>query len=157
MKDIISLIIAAAVAAANMGSAAMAAGIIAEQPAGIIEDAPELLEVIDETGTLDTPQEILDTAAGYAAPGDKIVVVGNVHDVPEHRTGSGCVYVVRDVGTVLNADGDGRVDGYPEGHDYISYRGTGFEPGDRVITYTIMNPETDWCDDDLGRWDYLVG
>lgn len=138
--------------------AALAAAAVnaAYVPPEIVEP-PALVEVIDETGTWDTPQEILDTAAGYAAPGDKIVVVGNVRDVPEHRTGSGFVYIVRDTGTVLNADGDGRADGYPEGHDYISYRGMGFAPGGRVITYTLMNPETDWCDDDLGRWDYLLG
>ena len=138
--------------------AALAAAAVnaAYVPPEIVEP-PALVEVIDDTGTWDTPQDILDMAAGYAAPGDKIVVVGNVRDVPEHRTGTGFVYIVRDVGTVLNADGDGRVDGYPEGHDYISYRGLGFATGDRVVTYTLMNPETDWCDDDLGRWDYLVG
>lgn len=138
---------------AALGAAAVNAAYV---PPEIVEP-PALVEVIDQTGTWDTPQEILDTAAGYAAPGDKIVVVGNVRDVPEHRTGTGYVYIVRDVGTVLNADGDGRVDGYPAGHDYISYRGMGFAPGDRVATYTIMNPETDWCDDDMGRWDYLLG
>ncbi len=59
-------------------------------------------------------------------------------------------------GTVLDAEGNGRLDLDPP-YNYISYRRTGFEPGARVVTYCVYARFSDGVDDIIARYDYRLG
>ena len=59
-------------------------------------------------------------------------------------------------GTVLDAEGNGRLDLDPP-YNYISYRRTGFEPGTRVVTYCVYARYSDGVDDIVARYDYRLG
>lgn len=66
-------------------------------------------------------------------------------------------YVVEvSTGTVLDAEGNGRLDLDPP-YNYISYRRTGFEPGTRVVTYCVYERFSDGVDDIIARYDYRLG
>lgn len=63
-------------------------------------------------------------------------------------------YVVEvSVGTVLDNDGNGRLDLDPP-YNYISYRRLGFEPGTRIVTYCVYDLHSDGVDDVIARYDY---
>ena len=59
-------------------------------------------------------------------------------------------------GTVLDAEGNGRLDLDPP-YNYISYRKLGFEPGTRVVTYCVYARFSDGVDDIIARYDYRLG
>ena len=66
-------------------------------------------------------------------------------------------YVVEvSTGTVLDSDGNGRLD-LDSPYNYISYRRTGFEPGARVVTYSVYERFSDGVDDIIARYDYRLG
>lgn len=63
-------------------------------------------------------------------------------------------YVVEvSTGTVLDAEGNGRLDLDPP-YNYISYKRLGFEPGTRVVTYCVYERFSDGVDDIIARYDY---
>lgn len=78
----------------------------------------------------------------------------------EHRSGSGEVIVERCVGRVLNENLDGVILDAPDAGNYISYRSyQGNDPiceGTLMITYLVYNPETNYCDDIIDRYDCVV-
>ena len=58
-----------------------------------------------------------------------------------------------DKGICLNESGDGQI--YTESeYNYISYLGTDAKSGDELITYDLLNPFNNYCDDILIRIDY---
>lgn len=77
-----------------------------------------------------------------------------------HRRGK--VLIERVIGRVKNAKGDGKVinaGGNREyGYGYICYKGyiKDFQPGDVIVSYLLYNPETEWHDDIIARWDYKL-
>ena len=73
--------------------------------------------------------------------------------LPEDRQGQ--IYIVVEYGECLDAEGNGIAFGQPEGFDYVSYSSTDAQPGDIVTTYYILNPDTNFCDDILHRFDVI--
>jgi len=69
---------------------------------------------------------------------------------------NGKLIIERAVGIVEDAEtGAGHVIGYPE--FYISYaRVEGISNGNVICTYFIYNPETNYEDDILMRFDYII-
>lgn len=57
-------------------------------------------------------------------------------------------------GVCLNADGDGMLYNDEPYYNYISYKYTDANPGDELITYDLLNPLNNECDDYLFRIDY---
>lgn len=65
-------------------------------------------------------------------------------------------YVVEvSTGTVLDAEGNGRLDIDPP-YNYISYKRLGFEPGTHVVTYCVYALHSDGVDDIIARYDYRL-
>lgn len=58
-------------------------------------------------------------------------------------------------GTVLDAEGNGRLDLDPP-YNYISYKKLGFEPGTRVVTYCVYALHSDGVDDIVARYNYRL-
>lgn len=82
-------------------------------------------------------------------------------EVLEHRTERDELIVERCVGVVTNAvrQGDGRIINTAEDYyNYISYSCVGFEVNDGtiVLSYMVFNPDTDYEDDIIERFDYAV-
>lgn len=74
----------------------------------------------------------------------------------ENRKGK--IIIEKCIGVVENSDGDGRVlnCANPD-YYYISYRSVeDFQEGDTILTYFIYNPDTNYTDDILERFDYVI-
>lgn len=78
------------------------------------------------------------------------------YKVITHRKGT--VIIERAIGKVINNSKDGRVlnQGGNTEYDYISYRGVDCKKGDIIVTYLLYNPENNYCDDIVARWDYVL-
>lgn len=59
-----------------------------------------------------------------------------------------------DKGICLNDNGDGKLYNGEPYYNYISYKYTDANPGDELITYDLLNPFNNECDDYLFRIDY---
>lgn len=73
-----------------------------------------------------------------------------------HRKGT--VIVERVIGKVITDQKDGKVlnqVGNTE-YDYISYKNVDCKQGDVIVTYLLYNPENNYCDDIVARWDYVI-
>lgn len=58
-----------------------------------------------------------------------------------------------DKGVCLDDDGNGRI--YTDSEfNYISYKYTDAQTGDELITYDLLNPFNNYCDDIVIRIDY---
>lgn len=80
---------------------------------------------------------------------------GMDRDVRVGRDGD--LVIERIEGTCLNDAGDGKIAGASDGSDYVSYANVeGVKAGDRVVTYVVLDPDTDGEDDVLLRRDYVV-
>jgi len=72
-----------------------------------------------------------------------------------HRKGS--VLVERVIGKVKNNKKDGRVLNHGNNpYNYISYKGIKCKKGDIIVTYVLYNPENNYEDDIIARWDYII-
>ena len=70
---------------------------------------------------------------------------------------NGKLIIEKAVGVVTNAEtGEGYIIGWPE--FYISYASTPGEisNGDVICSYFIYNPDSNYCDDILLRFDYII-
>lgn len=82
-------------------------------------------------------------------------------EILEHRTESDEIIIERCIGIVTNTDraGDGKIlntnDDY---YNYISYSGVDFEiySGTIILSYFIYNPGTDYTDDIIERYDFVL-
>lgn len=74
----------------------------------------------------------------------------------ENREGK--IIIEKCIGVVENSDGDGRVLNCADpDYYYISYRSVeDFQEGDTILTYFIYNPDTNYADDILERFDYVI-
>lgn len=59
-------------------------------------------------------------------------------------------------GTQLNTKGDGKIETKDPYYNYISYKRCGFRKGDKIRTYCIFNPYTNWEDDVIERYDEKI-
>lgn len=115
------------------------------------EEIPIELEVVEQ---LAEPQEnLLD---GF----DELEVYDSADLTLEmliHRDGK--LIIERCIGVVEDAEGNGRLLNYPDPeHYYISYASVeeNLEPGTVVATYFVYNPDTNYEDDILYRYDYII-
>ena len=78
-------------------------------------------------------------------------------DVLQHRNGK--VIIERCVGVVISDGKDGKIlNSSDAAHNYISYAGVkGAKKGDKIVTYFVYDPETNYEDDILERYDYIKG
>lgn len=60
-----------------------------------------------------------------------------------------------DNGICLNNEQDGMVYNCDPNYNYISYRSTDAQPGDKVFTILILNPLNNYCDDYIYRQDWI--
>lgn len=74
----------------------------------------------------------------------------------ENRKGK--IIIEKCIGVVENSDGDGRILNCADpDYYYISYRSVeDFQEGDTILTYFIYNPDTNYTDDILERFDYVI-
>lgn len=74
----------------------------------------------------------------------------------ENRKGK--IIIEKCIGVVENSDGDGRILNCADpDYYYISYRSVeDFQEGDTILTYFIYNPDTNYADDILERFDYVI-
>lgn len=74
----------------------------------------------------------------------------------ENRKGK--IIIEKCIGVVENSDGDGRILNCADpDYYYISYRSVeDFQEGDTILTYFIYNPDTNYVDDILERFDYVI-
>jgi len=61
------------------------------------------------------------------------------------------------MGICLNMNGDGHLYNGESYYNYISYKGTGAEPDDIILTYDLLNPFNLADDDILIRHDMIIG
>lgn len=59
-----------------------------------------------------------------------------------------------DKGICLTDDGDGKVYNGEPYYNYINYSRTDASEGDELITYELLNPLNNYCDDIVLRIDY---
>lgn len=71
---------------------------------------------------------------------------------------NGTIIIEKCIGVVETPEKDGRVINYVDpDHYYISYRGVeDCNVGDVILTYFIYNPDTNYEDDILYRFDYII-
>lgn len=79
-----------------------------------------------------------------------------IEDLPEDRQGQ--VYITVDHGICLDNDGNGKIYNDDSIYNYISYSGIeGVQPGNEIYTFCILNPDSNECDDIIGRIDIIAG
>ena len=86
------------------------------------------------------------------------IVEASELDADVLQTRNGKLIIERCIGIVDNAEtGDGHVLNEDPNCNYISYRGVpGVLTGNVVCTYFIYNPDTNYIDDILLRFDYII-
>lgn len=83
-------------------------------------------------------------------------------DILENRKDNGVLVVERVIGMVTNKekDGDGIIlNTSDKDHNHISYRSVDFETsnGTIILSYFIYNPNTNYFDDVIKRYDFVLG
>lgn len=76
-------------------------------------------------------------------------------DILQHSNGK--VIIERCVGIVISENKDGKILNSSDAvHNYISYAGVkSAKKGDKIVTYFVYNPRTNYEDDILERYDYV--
>ena len=82
-------------------------------------------------------------------------------EILENRTKQDSIIIERVIGMVTNReqDGDGIVLNTSDTvYNYISYRSVDFETcdGTIILTYFVYNPGTDYVDDIMERYDFVL-
>ncbi len=79
-------------------------------------------------------------------------------EILESRSKNHRIIIEKCIGEVTSPEGDGKVLNYDNPDDYyINYSSiTGVSTGDIILTYFIYNPDTDYFDDVLLRFDYII-
>lgn len=67
-----------------------------------------------------------------------------------------CVNTEMDLGLCLNEQGDGMIYNADPDYNYISYRSTGAQTGDKVLTVLFKNPTNLAPDDYIYRNDWIL-
>lgn len=70
---------------------------------------------------------------------------------------NGKLVIEKFIGIVLNDQGDGRILNTASEYNYICYSSVdNIKPGNIIITYCIYNPDTNYSDDIVARYDYVI-
>jgi len=73
----------------------------------------------------------------------------------ENRNGK--LIIEKIIGIVTDNNGNGKILNAPEQFNYISYKYVeGAQKGNVILTYCVYNPYTDYYDDILYRFDYIL-
>ena len=84
----------------------------------------------------------------------KLIEYGSDMELLENRDGK--LVVERAIGVVLDEDGNGKIINCQYFPDcYIHYSCGGV--GDVIESYFVYNPDTDYYDDIMDRYDYIIG
>ena len=94
-----------------------------------------------------------------AAAEEKIQIIESselTFEILENRNGA--IIIEECIGTVITSKGDGEIlNPNNPTHNYISYKCVeNANVGDMILTYFIYNPETNYIDDILYRFDYII-
>jgi phosphate-selective porin len=128
--------------------------------------APSTTPQVESVTEINTPYEnIEDTFAttmhskGYG--NFKIYEPSNLTSkILENRTEDDVLIIERCVGEVINDKGDGKVLNVSNQWNYICYEGhlpeESEKAGTKVVTYLVYNPDTNYTDDVMERYDYVV-
>ena len=86
-----------------------------------------------------------------------------VHDSKELtgdmlRSRNGEIIIEKTIGKVINKKLDGQILNYQDkDYRYISYKNVkGAKKGDVILTYCIYNPDNQYEDDIIARYDYII-
>lgn len=74
-------------------------------------------------------------------------------DILANRQGK--LIIEKCIGTVTDDEKNGAIQNTDSDYNYISYADVDCTKGDSVITYLIYNPETNYTDDVIERFDYV--
>lgn len=112
----------------------------------------EAAEKLVEVGSLDFYRELSEEIGAI----EIVDSAGLSLEDLENRKGK--IIIEKCIGVVENSDGDGRVLNCADpDYYYISYRSVeDFQEGDTILTYFIYNPDTNYTDDILERFDYVI-
>ena len=77
-------------------------------------------------------------------------------EILENRTPD-TIIVERCIGVVTSTNGDGTLIYSDMEFNYIYYSTVRFSPWDVVVTYNVYNPETQYTDDVIFRFDFKIG
>lgn len=70
---------------------------------------------------------------------------------------NGKLVIEKFIGIVLNDQGDGRILNTESEYNYICYSSVdNIKPGNIILTYCIYNPDTNYSDDIVARYDYVI-
>lgn len=112
----------------------------------------EAAEKLVEVGSLDFYRELSEEIGAIEIVDSADLSLEDL----ENRKGK--IIIEKCIGVVENSDGDGRVLNCADpDYYYISYRSVeDFQEGDTILTYFIYNPDTNYTDDILERFDYVI-
>lgn len=88
---------------------------------------------------------------------DNICQVYNSSDLTEDILANrqGKLIIEKCVGTVLDDEKNGAIQNADSDYNYISYADVDCAKGDTITTYLIYNPNTNYTDDVIERFDYV--
>ena len=72
-------------------------------------------------------------------------------DILNNRNGS--LIIEKCIGRVTSENGDGEI---LNGNGYISYAGINAKKGNVILTYFVYNPDSNFEDDIISRFDYII-
>lgn len=73
----------------------------------------------------------------------------------ENRKGK--IIIEKCIGVVDSSNGDGKILNCVDSDCYISYKDVeNYQKGDTILTYFVYNPDTNYTDDILQRFDYVI-
>lgn len=74
------------------------------------------------------------------------------------RNRNGNIIIEKSIGIVTSAEGDGEVLNCRNSeYNYISYKSVSkANVGDKILTYLVYNPENNYVDDILYRFDFII-
>lgn len=76
-------------------------------------------------------------------------------EVLENR--NGMILIERCIGTVDNGQtGAGTVTNSDDDYNYIGYEPERFDDGNTILTYLVYNPENNYIDDIMDRYDFVI-
>ena len=74
-------------------------------------------------------------------------------DILANRQGK--LIIEKCIGTVIDDEKNGAIQNVDSDYNYISYADVDCAKGDTIITYLIYNPETNYTDDVIKRFDFV--
>lgn len=114
-----------------------------------------IILLVSLTLMMKTPAKAID----YAESLSRVEIIDIQHLTTEMlESRNGILIIERVVGIVTDAEtGDGRIIGGDDYYNYISYRNVnGISNGDVICSYFIYNPDNNYVDDIIMRFDSII-